>query len=414
MSARLAPFALLLAFTPTFAQAPEDDPFAALDAELEAQFQATDAELEERFLALDAALKAAFERAEGEIADEWGDEEVELPSKKIWVDYSDDMQTRRRIDFERGEIIIERLIDPEDVSTGQIAADATIATQALKNATSRDLAERDLVVKYAREQLAEEGIEFERHDPETDDRVLSPVVLDLPEPGSIAPLLDTAIAKGKAQQGDISAESRKLPNGKQTVAVRVPLKQGYESTLAARFEDAVLAQAERFDVDPSLVYAVIQTESSFNPRARSPVPAFGLMQLVPRSGGIDAYNHVYGEKVLLDPEYLYDARQNIELGAAYLNLLFSRYLRLIQNPESRWICAIAAYNTGAGNVARAFTGKTNVGEAAQIINGMTPEEIFEHLREHLPYEETRNYIQKVRDARKGFRAIDVNEAAALD
>ena len=121
---------------------------------------------------------------------------------------------------------------------------------------------------------------------------------------------------------------------------------------------------------------------------------------------MDAYEHVYGEKLLLDPEYLYDPSNNVKLGAAYLDVLNSRYLRLISNPDSRLLCTIAAYNTGAGNVARAFTGRTSVGEAAQIINGMTPEEVYRHLREHLPYEETRNYIRKVTRAQDKFAPLD--------
>lgn len=167
-----------------------------------------------------------------------------------------------------------------------------------------------------------------------------------------------------------------------------------------------MREAHRQLLPVSLVYAVMETESHFNPRARSAVPAFGLMQLVPRSGAMDSYRHVYGEKVLLGPDYLYEADQNVELGAGYLNLLNTRYLRAVTNDQSREYCIIAAYNTGAGNVAKSFTGKTNVRKAAPMINALTPQEVYDHLVANLPYEETRHYLHKVTTAKKKYASLD--------
>jgi membrane-bound lytic murein transglycosylase C len=150
----------------------------------------------------------------------------------------------------------------------------------------------------------------------------------------------------------------------------------------------------------------METESHFNPRARFAVPALGLMQLVPRSGAMDSYRHVYGEKVLLGPDYLYEADQNVELGAGYLNLLNTRYLRAVTNDQSREYCIIAAYNTGAGNVANSFTDKTNVRKAAPMINALTPQEVYDHLVANLPYEETRHYLHKVTTAKKKYASLD--------
>ena len=60
-----------------------------------------------------------------------------------------------------------------------------------------------------------------------------------------------------------------------------------------RYKDEIFKQSERFGIDPAIVFAIIHTESSFNPKARSHIPAYGLMQLVPKSGGRDAYNYIY-------------------------------------------------------------------------------------------------------------------------
>jgi membrane-bound lytic murein transglycosylase C len=173
-----------------------------------------------------------------------------------------------------------------------------------------------------------------------------------------------------------------------------------------RYEAEVLAHARRHALAPSLVLAVIQIESAFNPMAVSPAPAYGLMQLVPSSGGLDAYRFLHGQPKLLDPPALFDPMTNVKLGTAYLKLLDSRYLALVRDPTSRLYCVIAGYNTGAGNVARAFTGGSSVRAAAERINRLSPERVLEHLRARLPFEETRAYLTNVVRAREGYRAWD--------
>jgi len=111
--------------------------------------------------------------------------------------------------------------------------------------------------------------------------------------------------------------------------------------------------------------------------------------------GRDATKKVYGKERLLTGAELFKPQTNIELGCAYLHILDRQYLSAITDPQSRLYCVIAAYNTGAGNVARAFSGNTSVKEAARRINAMSPKQVYAHLRTRLKYEETRNYVQKV-------------------
>jgi membrane-bound lytic murein transglycosylase C len=204
----------------------------------------------------------------------------------------------------------------------------------------------------------------------------------------------------------VKVTTTQLANGAKKITVSVPFKADYLSESAKRYQEQVMIEAQRRGLPASLVYAIMETESHFNPRARSHIPAFGLMQLVPSSGGLDAYNYVYGEKLVLGPEYYFNPDQNVELGTAYLDLLLSRYLRAIEDEQSRVYCAIAAYNTGAGNVARSFTGNTSVSGAAPMINDLTPQEVFDHMVVNLPYEETRNYLRKVTKARERYRGLD--------
>ena len=157
----------------------------------------------------------------------------------------------------------------------------------------------------------------------------------------------------------------------------------------------VKKNAERWDLPMALIFAIMHTESNFNPMAKSHVPAYGLMQLVPWSGAQDSYNFVYKVKKKPSATYLYNAQNNIELGSAYLHLQYYKYMKNIKNPTSRLYCTIAAYNTGAGNVAYAWSGNNNIYKAAAKINKMSSDEVYNHLIANLKYDEARNYLKKV-------------------
>ena len=184
---------------------------------------------------------------------------------------------------------------------------------------------------------------------------------------------------------------------RRVVTARFPLVPDHVRVRAERFRPLVNEYATEHGIYAPLLYAIMQSESSFNPRARSGVPAYGLMQLVPRSGARDAYRYVYKKDKLVSGDYLYNPRNNIELGAAYLHILDKRYFKRIENPMNRMLCSIAAYNTGAGNVCKAFGAGTSLSRAAPVINRMGSGEVYARLRSDLPYAETRNYIKKVTD-----------------
>jgi soluble lytic murein transglycosylase-like protein len=120
-----------------------------------------------------------------------------------------------------------------------------------------------------------------------------------------------------------------------------------------RLDRIVREAAERHNMDPALLKAVISTESGWNPQARSRKGAVGLMQLIPET----AQRFGVGNP--------YDPAQNVEAGTTYLKSLLDRY-------DGDLNKSLAAYNAGEHAVDR---------------SGGVP-----------AFRETRQYVQKVTNA----------------
>ena len=181
---------------------------------------------------------------------------------------------------------------------------------------------------------------------------------------------------------------------RQVVAIEMKLVADNLSKNAALYKDLVAEFSNRYQVEQPLIFAVIEQESAFNPQATSWVPAYGLMQLVPTSGGRHAYRYVYGKEWCPTQAYLYNPRNNIELGTAYLRVLLNQFAA-VGNIDCRRLCAIASYNTGAGNVSRSFTGGTSVVQATPLINKMDYATLYNHLTTRLSHSEARGYVAGV-------------------
>lgn len=116
------------------------------------------------------------------------------------------------------------------------------------------------------------------------------------------------------------------------------------------YDSYIRASAARHGVDPALMKAMMHTESAFNPNARSPVGAQGLMQLMPATARRFNVSNAW------------NPAENIEGSAKYIAWLMKRFNNNVE-------FAVAGYNAGEGNVDK--------------YNGIPP------------FKETRNYVQRV-------------------
>ncbi len=137
-----------------------------------------------------------------------------------------------------------------------------------------------------------------------------------------------------------------------TAPARVESYQAYAGTrmLARPYGDLVQQASETHGVDPYLIHAIIEVESSYNATAQSHRGAMGLMQLMPALAADYSVENPY------------DPRTNIDIGTRHLGHLIERY---------GIAGALAAYNAGEGSV-RKFGGIP-------------------------PFPETRHYVSRVLD-----------------
>ncbi|MCL2916283.1 transglycosylase SLT domain-containing protein [Shewanella corallii] len=192
--------------------------------------------------------------------------------------------------------------------------------------------------------------------------------------------------------------ARKDPRYKNIRSYQVKLPGNYLYRKISPFIGHYQQAAEESNNDLALLLAISHAESSFNPKAKSHIPAFGLMQIVPNSAGLDVATKILKKEQAPSASELYQPETNILYGSSYLSILSERYLKKIEDPVSRKYCTIAAYNTGAGNVARAFNAdrSRNIGKAVPLINSMSSDEVYIRLISNLPYDETKKYLKKVK------------------
>jgi len=147
------------------------------------------------------------------------------------------------------------------------------------------------------------------------------------------------------------------------------------------YTSAVERCSDEFDVDSDLVYAVIHTESGFDPEAESEVGAIGLMQIMP-----DTFHWLQSKlepDADLPTEKLYDPQTNIRYGVYYLSMLRDKF--------GSDVLAIAAYHAGQNRVAQ------------WLADSEIPYENC--TADDIPSSATGHYVRKVQNARSVYEKL---------
>ena len=140
-----------------------------------------------------------------------------------------------------------------------------------------------------------------------------------------------------------------------------------------KFLELIKRYSDEYDIDENLVLAVIKAESNFKEEAKSDKQAKGLMQIMNTTAkdvvnleGLDIDVNNIEEEIII-------SQNNINIGVAYLSMLFKKY----ENIE----LVIASYNAGIGTIDNWIEKGIIKADGSDI--------------ENIPYKETDNYVRKV-------------------
>ena len=310
------------------------------------------------------------------LQDVWGEDEPEVASQRRYVKYSGEFQARAVVDFEEGWLQVETVATEDPTAALRQAIISTVLTD-------RDMTVEDI---------------FSASEPPTGgEPFLYKQVLD--EDGE--PIRWAWRAERFANYLLENALSTRREHGRVIRSVRTDLVSNHLKLRELEYSEYVLGASRQYKVAPSLIYAVIEVESAFNPYAVSPAKAYGLMQVVPATAGRDVFERVKGKSGQPTQQQLFQPQFNIDIGSAYLHLLDDVYLPRITDTASRKYAMIASYNGGAGSTLRAFDADRD--RALDRINSMSAAEVYAQIVAKHPFGETRRYLEKVRAAEARYR-----------
>lgn len=312
-----------------------------------------------------------------QVKQQWGSAAAMVStSAHQYVKYTDAYQSRGTMDFDEGKIVVET-VDPANPK--QHLKEAIVTTLL----TPYDAENPEI---YSDKKISYEG-----------PALLAGQVID--HEGK------PVVWEWRAQRYADYLVANKIQevqkNGQTLYRVEIPLVENHTQVRGHKYEHLVRASAERYGISEVLIYSIMETESHFNPYATSHIPAYGLMQVVPSTAGKDVFTRIKKRNDQPTRSYLFNPANNIDTGTAYLSILRDNYLKDIRHPLSKEYAMISGYNGGAGNVLRTFHQDRR--QAVQVINQLTPQQVYDRLHLKHPRAEARGYIKKVTEAQQKYR-----------
>ena len=155
-----------------------------------------------------------------------------------------------------------------------------------------------------------------------------------------------------------------------------------------RYEEYVAYYADKYELDPLVLYAFIRTESNFNPEAESSAGARGLMQITEIT--FDWIKSRIAPSETLTFDDLYDPEVNIRFGSYYVAYCLLEYGDLAT--------AAAAYHSGLGTVGELLANPDYSSDGRTL--------------DEFPYPQMRRYVHKITTSYARYCEIYASDAPA--
>lgn len=326
-----------------------------------------------------AAFDSLIDSFSGDIQKRWGKREIKYAGKNNYVKYIDNYLSRAEVDFQKGVITIETVSSTEPQKHLKNAIITTLLTP-------EDPENVDL---FSSKEITLGGQPF-----------LYKQVLDQDK----QPIQWTWRANRFADYLIANQIKTKDVDFKKAYYVEIPMAADHLLQRRYQYAGIVHRASQKYDIPEDLIYAIIKTESSFNPYAVSWANAYGLMQVVPKTAGRDVFSLVKNRSGQPSPEYLFNPENNIDTGTAYFYILKNRYLKDVSHPTSLEYSMISAYNGGTGGVLSTFDSNDRK-RAMSDLNSLQPNQVYWALTKKHPNAEARRYLEKVTNFKKEFNSV---------
>jgi len=327
----------------------------ALDAKWNQKVSAMDL----KWLAAEQAFQKRWEKKKAKIEKRW--QTAVRSTKTVWVSYGEEFESRSRVDFENGRILLEVVV-PESESRPLEKAKKAVKELGMEVMAQKDISNQPILkdqVETSKGRVVDEAGKKNFFVKEV-----------IPK---VKPSTQTFIPDDGVKRRVYKAQIKLVPHHIRLRAEKyLPLVEKY---------------AKENGLDPRLVLGVIHTESFFNPRAVSSCNAIGLMQIIPKFAGRDAYKRTHGKDMVLAYDYYFDPENNVEAGCKYLFILKTIYFEDVKGHLKNRYVSVCGYNWGPTSMRKKIVGRYDLA-------AMSDNDVYELLRAKTP-KETRNYIQRV-------------------